>query len=288
MEKIMITGATGQLGGLTLEHLLRKENISNSQVVALARRKDEKLLNKGIEVRIADYEDSEALDKALTGIDKLLLISSPALDNALRLKQQFNVVMSAKKNNIKHIVLVSLANPEKRLFGLEDVDMAIEHMIFALDMPYTIMRNPVYLNEILYDLKFAVESGMLISSTKGKEFNYVLKSDLALANATVLSEDGHQNKVYDLSNNELMTYPEIAKIISDITGKSIKYEERTAEEVIANMIKSNIDKDVAELLVNSFQKLIAENQFTDTCSDLKMLLGNRVSSKKEAILSLID
>lgn len=288
MGKILITGATGELGGLTLEHLLKMKNISKEQVVALARKQNENLSNKGIELRFGDYDDSESLDKAFRGIEKLLVISSPSLDNARRLQQLFNVIMSAKKNKVEHIVFVGLADAEKRLFGLEDVDMAIEHMILALGISYTFMRNPVYLNELLFDLQTAMKTGKLMSATKGKGFNYVVKNDLALANATVLSEDGHQNKIYDLRNNELMTYPEIATALSDIAGKTILYEEKADEEVIAHLVDANVDKESAELLVNSFQKLISENRFTDISNDLAKLLGENISSKKDAILSLLD
>lgn len=288
MGKIMITGATGELGSLTLGHLLNKKNISKEQVVALARKQNENLSNKGIEVRIGSYEDRESLDKAFSGIEKLLIVSSPALNNAQRLEHQFNVVMAAKKNNVEHIVNVGLANPEKRTFALEDVDMATEHMIQAIGIPYTFMRNPVYLNELKHDFQLAIKAGRLLSATQDKAFNYVLKSDLALANATVLSQDGHQNKIYDLSSHELITYSEIAEILSQIAGRTIAYEEKTAEEVISHLADANINKEAAEMLVNSFQILIAKNQFTETATDLKKLLGEKLSSKKEAVLSLLD
>lgn len=288
MSKIMITGATGELGGLTLEHLLNMKNISKEQVAVLARKKNENLFNKGIEIRIGSYDDRESLDKAFEGIEKLLIVSSPALNNAQRLEHQFNAVMAAEKNNVQHIVYVGVANPEKRSFALEDVDMATEHMIQAIGVPYTVMRNPVYLDTLKYDFQLALKTGRLLSATQDKAFNYVLKSDLALANATVLCQDGHQNKIYDLSSHELITYSEIAKILSQITGKTIAYEEKSAEEVIANMVDASIDKEAAEMLVNSFQLLIAENQFTETSTDLKKLIGEKLSSKKNSIIALLD
>ena len=285
--KILITGASGGLGGLTLDYLLNMKNIKREQVVALARKKTPDLLSKGIEVRIGDYADRGSLDKAFNGIERLLVIPSPVLDNVQRLQQQFNVVMAAKKNNVGHIIYVGLADAEKRLFALEDVDIATEHMILAMGMSYTFMRNPVYLDVLQYDLQVAMKTGRLLSATKNKPFDYVVKRDLALANATVLSQDGHKNKIYDLRNHELYTYAEIAEILSYISGKMIANEEKSAEEVIAHLVDASIDKQAAEMLVNSFQKPIARNQFTDTSNDLKKLLGSSVSSKKDAIESLL-
>lgn len=288
MGKILITGATGELGGLTLEYLLQMKNISKEQVVALARKENENLSNKGIELRFGDYDDRESLDKAFMGIEKLLVISSQSLDNTHRLQQLVNVIMSAKKNQVEHIVFVSLADAEKRSFGLEDVDMAMEHMILAVGIPYTFMRNPVYLDVLCYDLQIAMKTGKLMSATQGKEFNYVAKRNLAFANATVLSEEGHQNKIYNLNSNELITYPEMAEILSGIAGKTITYEEKPADEVIANMVDEGMDEEAAKSLVYSFQKLISENQFTNTSSDLVKLLGENISTKKDAILSVLN
>lgn len=288
MGKILITGATGELGGLTIDHLIENKKVPKNQIVALARRHNEKLSSKGVEVRIGDYEDIESLETAFKGIDKLFLISTQELYTPLRMKQLINAVLSAKKNEVKHIVFVSFSKPEKKLFEIEDVDIAIEHMIYALEIPYTIMRNPVYFDELRHDLKIAKEAGVLLSATKGKSFNYSLKSDLALANATVLTEEGHINKLYDLSHNELMTYQELAEILSDITQKKIDYQEKSEEEVIANMINHNISKEAADLLVGYFHRLISENEFNYTSNDLVKLLGNSISSKKEAVLSLLS
>ena len=104
-------------------------------------------------------------------------ISSPSLDNAHRLQQQFNVITSAMKSDVEHVVYVGLANAEKRLFDLEDVDMATEHMILALGMPYTFMRNPVYLDVFQCDFHAAMSTGRLLSITRGQAFKFLIIND---------------------------------------------------------------------------------------------------------------
>ncbi|MFP7312140.1 SDR family oxidoreductase [Bacillus safensis] len=287
MSKILVTGATGNLGNLTIQHLLNEKKVPTSQISALVRseKKGEDLASKGIELRIGSYDDFNSLREAFTGIDKLLVVSSPDLDNVNRLKQHYNVVMAAKKAEVKHIVLVSLSDAETRVFGLEDVDMATEHMIRAVDIPFTFMRNSVYLDEVMSDLKYAVQTGTLTSVTKGKGFNFVLRSDLALANATVLSEEGHENKIYELVSPELFDYPTIASILSEVSGKNIEYKEGTAEEVINNLVNAGVSKEAAEMLVHSFQGNIAKGKFQFTESDLPKLIGDR--PLKNAISALI-
>lgn len=288
MKKILITGATGKLGGLTIEHLINKKHVSPQHIVAMVRDKKraKHLSNMGVELRVGNYDDIETLKEAFTGIEKLLAVSAPSLDNVERLKLQYNVVKAAKVAGVKHIFLVSIADADKRIFGLEDVDMATEYMIRAVDIPFTFMRNGVYLDEITSDLKYAIEKSELISSTKGNGFNFILRSDLALANATVLTEEGHENKIYNLVNSKLITYPEIASILTEITGTEIRYKEASGSEVIQNLTDSGVSRDAAELLVHSFQENIAKGKFQSTSHDLTQLIGEY--STKKAIASLIE
>lgn len=289
MGKILVTGGTGNLGSLTIDHLLNKKGIPANEIIALVRDKKRAnhLSNKGVELRIGSYDDLDSLKKAFNQVEKLLVISSPSLNNTVRIQQLFNVVMAAKSSQVGHIFFVGLADAEKRLFGLEDVDIAIEHMIRALNIPFTFLRNAVYLDEIAFDVNSAIKNGELTSSTKGNAFNYVLRSDLALANATVLSEQGHENKIYELVSPKLITYPEIASILSDKFGKEISYREATSEETIDNLINSGVNSEAADLLVNSFQRYIAEGQFRYTSNNLVHLIGEQATPIKQAIASLI-
>ena len=89
MSKILVTGATGHLGNLVILNLLKLTNKEN--IVALARdaAKAKPLSDKGVEVRVGNYNDVESLKNALKGINKLLLVSG--LDEN-RLEQHKRVV----------------------------------------------------------------------------------------------------------------------------------------------------------------------------------------------------
>lgn len=289
MGNIMITGATGKLGGLTIDHLLKKRSVSSDQIIALVRDKTKAihLEKKGIQLRTGSYEDIDSLKESFLGVEKLLIISSPSLDNATRIQQFYNVVMAAKSSQVGHIFYVGLAHPEEKVFGLEDVELATEHIIRALDIPFTFLRNGVYLDEISPDVNAAVKSNELISSTMGKLFNYVLRNDLALANATVLTEDGHENKTYELVRSELISFPQIAAILSEIFGREILYKELPIMQTIDYLEGAGVAKEAAESLVNVFHKAIADEKFKATGNDLTSILGDQITPIDKAIQSLI-
>ena len=91
---IAITGATGQLGALAVEALLK--TVPAKDIVAIVRNpaKAEALTQKGVVVRQGDYNDEAALTAALAGVDKLLLVSSSEVGQ--RAVQHRNVINAAK------------------------------------------------------------------------------------------------------------------------------------------------------------------------------------------------
>ncbi|WP_411343889.1 NmrA family NAD(P)-binding protein [Paenibacillus sp. WLX1005] len=289
MNKIMITGATGKLGGWTIDHLLNVKGIPAEQIIALVRneQKAKPLAEKGIEIRVADYEDLNALKIAFQQVNKLLFISSLELDNAKRLDQNHNVVMAAKAAEVNHVIFVGVANPELKTYGLEDVDLATEHSILAVNLPFTFMRNGTYLDEIYPDLHAAVQHGELISPTNGKGFNYVLRKDLALANATVLTQKGHEGKIYELVRSELINFPQLATILSNVVNKEIPYKEASNHITIKKLIESGVKEAHAESLVNVFHKAIADGMFQNTTNDLEKLVGDQLTPLDQSIESLL-
>ncbi len=72
---IAVTGATGNLGQLVVESLIGRGTAA-SDIVAVVRnpQKAESLAARGVVVRQADYADASALETALAGVDKLVLI----------------------------------------------------------------------------------------------------------------------------------------------------------------------------------------------------------------------
>ena len=82
-----VTAATGQLGRLVVDALLRR--VSADRIVALARDPDkaDDLRAKGVEVREADYDRPDTLNRALVGVDRMLLISSDAVGTRARQHQ---------------------------------------------------------------------------------------------------------------------------------------------------------------------------------------------------------
>lgn len=110
--KIMITGATGQLGRLIIEQL--SQRLPARQIVAGVRRMEQAplFLEPEIEVRKVDYDLPETLDEAFHGISRLLLISSSHTDDDVRLAQHKRVIDAAKRGGVRHLLYTGFAFPQ--------------------------------------------------------------------------------------------------------------------------------------------------------------------------------
>ena len=95
MSTILITGATGALGSATIDHLLKLN--TDHKIIGLARSEEKaaSLKEKGVEVRIGNYDEPTTLEAAFSGVDTLFFISASEIGK--RVEQHKNVVEAAKK-----------------------------------------------------------------------------------------------------------------------------------------------------------------------------------------------
>ena len=148
--KILITGSTGNLGSATIEYLLNK--IPATNIVALARNyeKANDLKEKGVEVRIGNYDDYQSMVKACRWVDKILLISSNEIGN--RAKQHINVINAAKEADVKHIIYTSFIrqkdDPNSALWFIAKDHIETENHLINSGINYTLFKNGFYMDMI--------------------------------------------------------------------------------------------------------------------------------------------
>lgn len=274
MSVIAVTGATGHLGGLVVEDMVRRGH-PLEQIVPLVRSKEKgrAFAERGMSPRVASYDDREAFGAALAGIDKLVLISPPALDNAERLDLLHGAVMEAAGANLSQLAYVSLADPEERPFQLEDVDLAIEHSIRATGVPFTILRDSVYADELAPELAAAAASGKLLSLTGSQTLNWAPRPDMARAIAGAVTSEGHLGKTYNLVSAAPYTYDDIAAWLSEALGKEIQHLEAPADDIVKSLEATGMDPDHARSMVHDFQAAIAAGKCRTTGPDIMDLGG---------------
>ncbi|ACU57753.1 SDR family oxidoreductase [Chitinophaga pinensis] len=230
---ILITGATGHFGKLTIDFLLKK-GVKTSQMAAFVRNAEKAadLSKMGIKVLIGDYNDYDSLVNAFTGIDKLLFVSGTDLPN--RTKQHERVLKAATAAGIQHIIYTSgegkIEGPESPLWTFAEAHIKTEKWLKESGLTYTILKNSLYMEYIPYFIGNVLETGTIyLPAGKGK-ISVALRSEMAEATATILATEGYENKSYHFVNTEAYGYEDVARYITEITGKTINYISPTEEE----------------------------------------------------------
>ncbi|MGG4482944.1 NmrA family NAD(P)-binding protein, partial [Paenibacillus illinoisensis] len=121
--KILVTGATGHLGSLVVEALLKTVSAGDLAVSVRNPEKAEALRAQGVDVRHGDFDQPDTLVKAFAGVDRLLLISTDG-DNETRIRQHHAAVHAAKSAGVGFIAYTSVVNAENNTLSLAEVHRA--------------------------------------------------------------------------------------------------------------------------------------------------------------------
>lgn len=288
MSKIVITGATGHFGKATIQHLLNK-GADASQIIGLVRdeAKATDLLEKGVTIKIGDYDDPASLVSAFEGAEKVLLISGTDLEN--RAKQHQNVIDAAKQAGAKHILYTSIdrknEGEDSPLAGLGQSHFQTEKAMKESGLDYTIFRNNLYLDVVpMFIGEKVFETGIYFPAGDGKAA-YALRDDLAEAAAIVLLGSDHENKEYGMNNSESYSFGDVAQTLSAITGKEVGYYSPSVEEYTKVLSQAGVP-DVYIGMFVGFGESIKQGELEGEKSDLEALLGRKPTTLKEYLTSV--
>ncbi len=267
---IVITGASGQLGRLVIEALLKK--LPASEIVAAVRKPESvaDLAARGVTVRLADYDRPDTLASAFAGAEKLLLIS--ANEPGRRLPQHAAVIDAARAAGVKLLAYTSLLHADQSPLGLAAEHKATEALIRESGLPFVLLRNGWYTENYLASLPMALAHGALLGSAGEGRIASAARLDYAEAAATVLSSEGHAGKTYELAGDESYTLAEYAAAISQASGKTVVYKDLPQADYAAALESAGLPAPFAALIADS-DAGAAKGALFDTSRTLSRLIG---------------
>ena len=283
MNKILITGATGQLGKEVADALLKTVDPSAIAVLARDASKAADLKARGVEIRIGDYSDYTSLVNAFKGIDKLYFVSGSDIPS--RVEQHRNVVKAAKEAGVKHVVYTSFQRKNETASSpiamVAEGHLAAEEALKASGLTYTILKHGLYMDMLpVFMGDKVLESGLIYQPAGEGKTAYVTRRDFAEAGAAVLTGTGHENKVYEAYASKTYSYQDIARILSSLTGKEIAYVSPGTEEFIQTLTGAGVPMEFAGMFAG-FAEAIKQGEFEDTSHFLEDVLGRKLTTAEE-------
>ncbi len=282
---IGVTGASGQLGRLVIDQLLKKTDVGN--VVALVRdvEKAADLTELGIDVRQADYDQPDSLTTALAGIDKLLLISSNAV--GVRLPQHQAVIDAAKAANVTLLAYTSILKADTNPMMLAAEHRLTEAAIQASGLPAVLLRNGWYTENYTRNVGTVLQLGMLAGAAASGKFHTAARNDYAEAAAAVLTSSVDQaGKVYELAGDQGFTLEEFAADIAIQSGKPITFQAMNGEDFTNLLIEAGLPEGFAAALADS-EVHAQEGWLADDSATLSRLIGRPTTPLSASVKAVL-
>ncbi|NIG14936.1 SDR family oxidoreductase [Pantoea sp. Cy-640] len=267
---IAITGATGQLGRLVINDLLKK--VPASEIIAVVRspEKAQDLQALGVALRTADYNQPQTLHSAFAGVQKVLLISSSEVGQ--REAQHRAVIDAAKAAGVSFIAYTSLLHADTSPLGLGVEHRATEALLQASGIPYALLRNGWYSENYAASIAPALAHHAFIGAAGNGRIASAAREDYAAAAAEVISRDDQAGKVYELAGDDSYTLAEFSAEIARQSGEQVEYVNLPPAEFSAALIGAGLPAPLAELLADS-DAGAAQGALFDDSHTLSKLIG---------------
>ena len=267
---ILVTGATGKVGSEAVR-LLRQRDMP---VRALVRnpRKAAALAQAGAELALGDLEDPLTIDEAMAGIATVVLVSPG------RPAQELNVVHSAARAGVQHVVKITSNASADSPIARRRWQIEIEAGLIASGLAHTLLRNNAYMQNTLALAPAIAKTSSFGSSTGAGRLGMIDARDVgAVAAEIAASPAGHAGKTYWPTGPELLSYPDVAAVLSKVLGRPITYRQLSYDDDLKAMIAAGVPEPVAEMNAQAFS-LVADGDAAWITDDVPSLLGRPARS----------
>lgn len=266
---VLVIGATGKNGRALMDELAKR----NIQARAFVRDKTraESIAAMGFELAKGDLADITAIETALDGIERLYVVTAIRPDT----EQLFaNVFDSAKAKGVRHLVKFSgYGASETAPSEIIRQHGRTDDLLMRSGLVYTILRPNSFYQNLLPQAERIRSTGEFSMPIGNAKQSLVDIRDIAEATANILSQDGHENKIYNITGPEALSFNDVARTFTSVLGKPVRYVPMKKEDAL----KANLDAGVPEwnaTALSDLQALFATGVYTDIEPDLGQILGH--------------
>jgi NAD(P)H dehydrogenase (quinone) len=279
-----VSAASGQLGRLIVAGLAQR--VGPEAVVALVRdpQRAAGLFPAGVEIRKGDYEQQETLEAALSGVHKLVLVSSNMLGH--RTAQHRNVVEAAVRTGVGRILYTSVLNAGTSRLGVAEEHRQTEALLKASGLAWSLLRNGWYTENYTASIPAALQHGVLIGSAGAGRIASAPRQDYADAAIAVVLRDEAPKTVHELAGDQAYTLAEFAAELSRQTGRTIPYVDLPQAEYRGALLGAGLPDGLADLLADS-DASAAQGALFDESGALGRLIGRATGGLEGSIAAAL-
>jgi len=218
---ILITGATGTNG----REVVRRLSDNGLKIRVMVRKRENANLphSSDIEYVIGNFDNVASLGAALAGVERAFLLSPSSAEQVIR---EANFIRAAKQAEVRHVVRFSILGAEldspSRLIRRHG---QAEQLLRDSGIAFTMLRPSYFMQNLLWYINDITTRGVFYSALPATcKHSHVDVRDNAAVAVAALTGSGHEGKVYRITGPEALSYQEVAEILSDATGKKVRYD----------------------------------------------------------------
>ena len=262
MNKILVTGASGNIGTQLIQNL--KSQDANFEIMR------SKASSEGA-ARIASYTDVASLKTAFAGIDTLFVLL-PLVPDKLQLAR--NVAEAAKAVGVKHIVRSSGAGADPNAgFALPRLQGTIDQVFEDTSIACTFLRPAGFMQNYSGYMAGMVKNGTVYGATADALQSLIDVRDIAAVAAAVLAKpSAHAGQSYTLTGGEALTDSQRIQIFRDVLGRHLDFVAISPEASRASMAQMGMPESVIEWLT-SLDALVSAGYASAISPDVQTILG---------------
>lgn len=275
---LLVMGATGTVGQEVIKALLAKGAKVKVGLRDITKIQHAPWINE-VEVAILDYQQPETLTNALHNIKKLFLVTPPGIYQEQEIAA--SILFHGKKAGLQHIVRLSgLGAEDHNLFANH---AAADALLLSSGLAYSILRPNIFMQNF-YNYLTSIRTQHTINEPAGNgKASFIDARDIAAVAATLLTETGHENKIYELTGGEALDYQQVANLFTEILGYPITYQPLIEKEYIQANEAAGIPANFSAQFIKFFQR-VQQGEYAAISPMVEKILGRAPITFKQFIL----
>lgn len=246
---IVVTGATGLVGSEVVSRLVSR----GLPVRALTRNREK---NRSrfpglVEVVEADLDRPETLPAALHGATAAFLLTNSTERAA---SQQVGFLEAASRVGIQRLVNLSQHGADPNSSNrFQRYHAEVEAALQSSDLVWTILRPNLFMQGLLAVRESIRRRGNFALAAGEARISAVDIRDIAEVTVAVLTEPGHEHRIYDLTGPQALTHDEMAHELTRGLGRSVAYIDIPPEAMRSALLSFGFPEWQADGLVEEFE-----------------------------------
>jgi uncharacterized protein YbjT (DUF2867 family) len=275
-NKILVTGATGNIASLVIPQLLGDGAIVNAFIHDEA--KGQSLVDQGVNVFVGEFTDQEKMNEAASGVDSILAITPPNPDAVAQGEVILQAALNSGSPHFVRISAIGAAADAPTENGKLHFDS--DQRLINSGLTYTILKPHFFMQNLFGSVETINSDGNFYLGMGEGSLGMVDVRDIADSAASLLLNGGHNNKTYTLTGPESMQFTTAAQILTESKGKQINYVPVPLEAVREAILGMGWGDWGAQIMVD-YSRAYSEGWGDFTNNHVEQITGNKPRSFKQ-------